>query len=145
MANRKPAKVWISASKKKPSVTAVKTASKGTKVSSKEGKFVVKEAKSKASIKTEPKKKAFPGFARNNSGIFVPDDYVKIVPASKLRQGFIKAKKEIEQIVKDIITTMTDDYGITEIELNASFNADGKFMGFGVGGAASIKIKIAPR
>lgn len=145
MANRKSAKVWISARKKKPVATAVKTASKGTKVSPKGGTFVVKEAKSKASIKTEPKKKAFPGFARNNSGILVPDDYVKIVPANKLRQGFIKAKKEIEQIVEDIITTMTDDYGITEIELNASFNADGKFMGFGVGGAASIKIKIAPR
>ena len=39
---------------------------------------------------------------------------------------------------------MAEPYEITEIEFNASFSADSKFMGFGVGGAASIKIKIAP-
>lgn len=37
-----------------------------------------------------------------------------------------------------------ESYSISEIELAASFGADGKFMGFSVGGATSIKIKIRP-
>ena len=41
-------------------------------------------------------------------------------------------------------STFVDSYSISEIELTASFSADGNFMGFGVGEAASIKIKIKP-
>jgi len=46
--------------------------------------------------------------------------------------------------VQEIVDTATNDYIISEIELTASFNAEGKFMGFGVGGEVSIVIKIKP-
>lgn len=39
---------------------------------------------------------------------------------------------------------MKGEYSIREIELSASFNADGKFMGFGVGSDMAIKIRISP-
>ena len=72
------------------------------------------------------------------SGLYVP------VPASKMRKGIKKAQDEIRGMIREIAALMTDDFAITEIELTAGFNADGKFMGFGIGGDASIKIKIAP-
>ncbi|PKN68655.1 MAG: hypothetical protein CVU54_13560 [Deltaproteobacteria bacterium HGW-Deltaproteobacteria-12] len=70
--------------------------------------------------------------------------YPSITPASKLRDGITKAKNEIRQSLQEIATLMTMDFEISEIEFSVSFSADGKFLGFGVGGAASIKVKIKP-
>jgi hypothetical protein len=78
------------------------------------------------------------------NGVYIPKNYNKPVPSNKLRAGFLKAKDEINDFVAEIVETMTKNYVISEIELSASFNADGKFMGFGVGGSATIKIKITP-
>lgn len=52
--------------------------------------------------------------------------------------------KKLSLPISSIVGTMTEKYAISEIGLTASFNADGKFLGFGVGGAASITIKITP-
>ena len=70
------------------------------------------------------------GYKLQNN-LYVPD---KIVQASALRKGFESAKKEIRAMVDEIAGIMNDDYKIGEIELMVSFSADGKFMGFGVGG-----------
>lgn len=83
-------------------------------------------------------------YETTDAGLIVPRGTTPVVPPGKLRAGFSKAKSEIKKMTDDIIQTMAQDYFISEIELTASFNADGKFMGFGVGGAASFKIKIAP-
>lgn len=88
-----------------------------------------------------------PGFSINSDGLlFVPSSSNKtsITPASKLRNGITKAKNEIRQSLQDIATLMTMDFEVSEIEFSVSFSADGKFLGFGVGGAASIKVKIKP-
>ena len=98
--------------------------------------------KKAAAKKALPKKPA--GYSTTESGILIPDKSAPPVPASKLRSGFKNAKKEINSVIEEIVSTMTDNYVISEIELSASFSADGKFLGFGVGGAASIKIKIKP-
>ena len=84
------------------------------------------------------------GYVESDSGILIPEGHTEPVPPAKLRKGLQKAKKEVVGMISDIIETMTGDYVIGEIELTASFDASGKFMGFGVGGAASIKIKIVP-
>jgi hypothetical protein len=89
-------------------------------------------------------KKKVSGYVKSDAGIYVPEKIASIVPPSRLRKGFAKAKEEINGIIEEIIDTMTEDYVISEIEFNASFSADGKFMGIGVGGAASIKIKVTP-
>ena len=84
------------------------------------------------------------GYTKTENNILVPDSVAKPVSASKLRKGITAAKNEINNILEDIVSTMNGRYVISEIELSASFNADGKFMGFGVGGATTIKIKITP-
>lgn len=81
-----------------------------------------------------------PGY-KFKDNLYVPG---KIVQASALRKGFETAKKEIRAMVDEVAGIMNDDYKIGEIELMVSFSADGKFMGFGVGGATSMKIKIVP-
>jgi hypothetical protein len=101
-------------------------------------------APTKKVTKKKVVKKKLSGYVKNESGIYVPGKLATPVPPSKLRKGFAKAKKEINGIIDEIIDTMTENYVISEIEFNASFSADGKFMGIGVGGAASIKIKVTP-
>jgi hypothetical protein len=103
-----------------------------------------KIAAKKAVAKRGTIRKPEPGFDRTKNGILVPSDREKPVPASKLRTGFRNAKKEIESMIEEVVGTMAQNYVICEIELAASFNADGKFMGFGVGGAATMKIKVRP-
>lgn len=88
--------------------------------------------------------KAERGFERTSSGLFVPEKTKTPVPASKLRTGFKNAKNEINSVIEEFVSAMTQNYVISEIEFSASFSADGKFMGFGIGGAATIKIKIKP-
>ena len=87
-------------------------------------------------------KKKIQGYQSTNAGVLVPVG-TPIKP-SKLKTGFSKAKKEIDGLADEMISSMNGDYEIKEIELSASFSADGKFLGIGVGGAATIKVKIAP-
>ena len=68
----------------------------------------------------------------------------KPVSASKLREGLAAAQDDIKQSLQEIAAIMTMDFEIAEIELSMSFSAKGEFLGFGVGGAASIKVKIKP-
>lgn len=44
----------------------------------------------------------------------------------------------------EISGLMAGRYNIGQVELTVSFNTNGEFIGFGVGGAASIKITIIP-
>ena len=83
------------------------------------------------------------GYEPTESGLYIRSG-TKPIPPNKLRAGFAIAKSEIKQMLSDIAGTMTGEYIIGEIGLTASFSADGKFLGFGVGGAGSITIKIIP-
>lgn len=71
----------------------------------------------------------------------ITDASVVILP-SKLQEGIKKAKEEISQAIQTISDVLTANVQVTEIELSVSFNAEGKFLGFGVGGAFSLKIKL---
>jgi hypothetical protein len=42
------------------------------------------------------------------------------------------------------VNAFGDGFDINEIEIAISFSAEGKFLGFGVGGAASITLRIKP-
>ena len=79
-----------------------------------------------------------------NSQLLVPVQRNAPVPAGKLRQGMRDVKRQIDETLNDLIESLAGNYEIKEIKLVASFNADGKFLGFGVGGAASIEITICP-
>ena len=87
------------------------------------------------------------GYSISSDGLLlVPSSSKKssITPASKLRDGITKAQNEIRQSLQEMAMLMTMDFEVSEIEFSVSFSADGKFLGFGVGGAASIKVKIKP-
>jgi hypothetical protein len=92
-----------------------------------------------------PKHKALPaGFTRSTtSSLILPQPRgnaaeAGVVPASKLQKGIAKAREQISGVLQELLDATRDGYEVTEIELSASFNADGKFLGFGVGGEMSI-------
>jgi hypothetical protein len=72
------------------------------------------------------------------------DDFSRLVEAPALIKGLQNGRAEITGILQEFANMATADYSIKEIELSVSFSASGKFLGFGVGGATSVKIKIAP-
>lgn len=84
-----------------------------------------------------------PGYKVTPGGkVLVPGG--SVVEPSQLRKGITKAKDEINDLIQEVIDTSTAEYDIHEIEFAASFSADGKFMGIGVGGAATITFRIRP-
>jgi hypothetical protein len=85
----------------------------------------------------------FVGYQLREGGIYVKQDLAP-VPTTKLSKGIDKAKAEIQKLLKEFASIMTSEFGVTEIELAVSFSADGKFLGVGIGGAASIKVRIKP-
>jgi hypothetical protein len=84
-----------------------------------------------------------PGFAHSGKRPFAQEQR-KTVSAAALKRGFERARDEIISMCDDISSLMTNRYNIGKVELTVSFNAGGEFIGFGVGGAASIKITIIP-
>jgi hypothetical protein len=68
------------------------------------------------------------------------------VPAkvSAVTKGMKEAQKQIKTLVKEFADILFQQYKITEIELTLAFSAKGAFLGIGVGGEASIKVKISP-
>jgi hypothetical protein len=68
----------------------------------------------------------------------------KTVSAAALKRGFERAKDEITGMCEEISALMTNRYHIDKVELTVSFSSSGEFIGFGTGGAASIKITVIP-
>jgi hypothetical protein len=56
-----------------------------------------------------------------------------------------KARTEIARAIREFGMVLTTDYSIKEIQLEFSFSAEGKFLGFGAGGAASFKVVVVPK
>ena len=84
------------------------------------------------------------GFVQSPAGVYVPTTAMPPVPASKLAVGIGKASKELRKLVRELMQAIGSDLKIREIELAVSFSADGKFLGIGVGGAATVTLKLAP-
>jgi hypothetical protein len=66
------------------------------------------------------------------------------VTTGKLQKGIESAKDQIKGTLQNIAAVFTQDFEVSEIELSVTFTADGKFLGFGTGGAMSVKVKIQP-
>lgn len=99
--------------------------------------------------KRPPSKKAqkLPlGYLQSAGGLLIPakvTEEVTPVPPAKIRSGLSKARNEIKKLM-EALSELTEGYTVSEIELAASFNADGKFLGIGVGGATTIKVRFRP-
>lgn len=84
------------------------------------------------------------GYQGTKSGLLVPETLGTVIPPSKFNKGLNSARDIIKESIDEFAKFMAHDMEISEIELSISFNANGEFLGFGIGGAASVKIKIRP-
>lgn len=66
------------------------------------------------------------------------------VSVQQLKAGIGQANRALAEVVEQFGTTLHGDYDIGAIEVSVSFGADGRFMGFGSGGAASMKLSLTP-
>ena len=66
------------------------------------------------------------------------------IAAYKLKKGFEAAQGDIVDTIEGIANTLSECGNVSEVELIISFNSDGRFLGFGAGGAATMKIRISP-
>ena len=123
-----------------------KTASGGRKTAPKR-KPTKKPVSRKKKVK-RPKGERLPfGYLESAGGLLIPariGEEVMPVPPAKIRSGLAKAQDEIKKLM-EALSELTEGYTVSEIELAASFNADGKFLGIGVGGATTIKVPSRPR
>ena len=67
----------------------------------------------------------------------------KPVAVDKVIEGLEAAVGKIEDIIS-VINCSLQSSDISEVELTISFDAQGKLLGIGVGGATSITIRIKP-
>lgn len=105
-----------------------------------------KYAKKKAKKKVAKKKPLPPGFKKNVGGLIVPsevDSIDTVVEPSRLAEGVRSAKREVRSLI-DELEDFAEGYDVSEVSLEVSFSADGKFLGVGVGGATSLGLKLTP-
>jgi hypothetical protein len=78
--------------------------------------------------------------------IFVPigRQPTAVIPASKLSAGLAASQTQIKKSLQELASVFTQDFVVSEIQLAMSFSAEGKFLGFGAGGAMSVKVTIRP-
>jgi hypothetical protein len=66
------------------------------------------------------------------------------VPAQKLKDGVVQANKALAGLIEQFGNTIHGDYDISQLEATVSFDRDGRFIGFGTGGAVSFSLTITP-
>lgn len=66
------------------------------------------------------------------------------VAAKKLVEGVAQANKALADLIESFGKSIRGGYDISELEITCSFDNDGRFMGFGVGGAVSMTLTITP-
>lgn len=130
---------------KKKAVSAKAVAPKRVAAMAAAKKAVAKPAAKKAQaplISAIPE----PGFRSSKGGILIPtgNESPSYVTTGKLQAGIESAKDQIKGTLQNIAAVFTQDFEVSEIELSVTFTADGKFLGFGTGGAMSVKVKIRP-
>lgn len=104
-------------------------------------------AKKKGAKKKAGRGRPPAGFKRrSSSNLFVPTTHEEsvVVNTTKIEQGITEAQFHIRRAVHSMQETLGDDIELTEVQLELSFSADGKFLGIGIGGATSIRITVKP-
>lgn len=98
-------------------------------------------------VEDEPSLEAYiPGFEPDPMmNIYVPTGTATPVPPSRLERGLKEAKHEISRLLKEFSSFLNQNEEVKEMEFTVSFSADGKFMGFGVGGAVEVKVKVGAK
>lgn len=66
------------------------------------------------------------------------------VPVARLKNGVRDANRALAEVVEQFGHTLEGGYDISELEVTVSFGDDGRFLGFGQGGAAAMTLSITP-
>lgn len=66
------------------------------------------------------------------------------VPLARLKNGVRDANRALAEVVEQFGHTLEGGYDISALEVTVSFADDGRFLGFGKGGAASMTLSITP-
>lgn len=66
------------------------------------------------------------------------------VAVGKLKDGIKQANKALAEVIEQFGEGIQGDYDISQLEAQVSFGADGRFLGFGQGGAVSFSLTITP-
>jgi hypothetical protein len=103
-----------------------------------------KKVAKKAPAKKKVAKKALPDNFRMDGNIAVPRSTPKPVTPSKIRRGVNKAKGQIGTMVESIVDVVTAEYKVQSVQFSLSFDAEGKVLGIGVGGAATVTVTVVP-
>ncbi|WP_368639458.1 hypothetical protein ABRZ04_10485 [Castellaniella ginsengisoli] len=141
--------------------TVAKTAVKKASAKKAPAKLVAQAYKAAPAKKSAAKKAHYgvsePGYKKTPGGVLAPVSHKKtsasappesVVPVGKIEKGLKDALVNVNKVLSDSINSVAE--GIQEsvelerIELSLSFNAEGKFIGIGVGGAATIKVCLRP-
>lgn len=124
---------------KKPAST--KKAAPATPIASAKQYVVKRKASRHAGILGRPE----PGYEQVGE-LLVPmgNNQPAVVSPRKVSAGIEASQKQIKKSLQSLAAVFTQDFEVSEIELSVSFSADGKFLGFGAGGAMSVKVKIRP-
>ena len=67
-----------------------------------------------------------------------------MLSASQLKAGVRQANRALAEVIEQFGSTIEGGYDISELEVSVSFGDDGKFLGFGKGGALSMTLSITP-
>lgn len=66
------------------------------------------------------------------------------VPAARLKEGVAQANRALAEVIEQFGSTLSGDYDISALEVMVSFSEDGRFLGFGQGGAATMTLSVTP-
>jgi len=66
------------------------------------------------------------------------------VPVARLKEGVAQANRALAEVIEQFGSTLSGDYDISALEVMVSFSEDGRFLGFGQGGAATMTLSVTP-
>lgn len=66
------------------------------------------------------------------------------VPVARLKEGVAQANRALAEVIEQFGSTLSGDYDISELEVMVSFSEDGRFIGFGAGGACTMTLSVTP-
>jgi hypothetical protein len=61
-----------------------------------------------------------------------------------MKKGLVAARSALIETLHELAVLTDRSFVVKDLEIEASFDAQGYFLGFGPGGAATVKIRITP-
>jgi hypothetical protein len=70
--------------------------------------------------------------------------YQQYIPAHRLQEGIPSAQRAVAELMESFGQSISGDYDLSSLEVSVSFDENGRFIGFGRGGVASIQLTLSP-